>query len=145
MADLTIYISEKININDTDRGVYTTQTISGINNVDNRILTCPTGSYTGLFFFDSSTLNPATFTTGSFKYGRITNRSNISAKLQVNTAMGSNETFLLDANSSFFLSNTSISASYIPTDDFVFNDYISEILVEPSGSPVTIEYFIATT
>ena len=33
MADLTIYINEKITLDSNDRGVLTTQTITGINNI----------------------------------------------------------------------------------------------------------------
>ena len=36
MADLTIYLNEKITLDGNDRGVLSTQTITGINNVDNR-------------------------------------------------------------------------------------------------------------
>ena len=38
MADLTVLINEKITLDGNDRGILTTQTISNINNVDNRIL-----------------------------------------------------------------------------------------------------------
>jgi hypothetical protein len=145
MADLTIQINEKIILDGTDRGVLTTQTISNINNIDNRILTCPSGSYTGLFLFNPSNIDAATFSTGSFKYGRVTNRSTVPVKLLVQTNGNSNYTFLINPSNSFFLSNTSASGSMLPTSSFTFNDYINEIQVQPSGSSATIEYFIATT
>ena len=145
MADLTIQINEKIVLDGTDRGVLTTQTISNINNIDNRILTCPSGSYTGLFLFNPSNIDAATFSTGSFKYGRVTNRSTVPVKLLVQTNGNSNYTFLINPSNSFFLSNTSASGSMLPTSSFTFNDYINEIQVQPSGSSATIEYFIATT
>ena len=53
MADLTVLINEKITLDGNDRGVLTTQTITNINNIDNRILTIPTSSYTSLFYFSS--------------------------------------------------------------------------------------------
>jgi hypothetical protein len=145
MADLNIQINEKITLNGTDRGVLTTQTISNINNIDNRILTCPSGSYTGLFLFNSSSIDAATFSTGSFKYGRVTNRSAVPVKLLVQTNGNSNYTFLINPSNSFFLSNTSVSGSALSTNSFTFNDYINEVQVQPSGSSATIEYFIATT
>lgn len=147
MADLTVYISEKINIGDTDRGVYTTQTISGINNIDNRIMSCPTGSNTGLFYFDPSNIDAATYSTGSFKYGRITNKSSVPVQLLVNMTDGSNSSatsFIINSGSSFFLSSTAATGS-IPGDVFVFDKYINLISVNPSSSSATIEYFIATT
>jgi hypothetical protein len=145
MADLTIQINEKITLDGTDRGVLTTQTISNINNIDNRILTCSSGSYTGLFLFNSSSIDAATFSTGSFKYGRVTNKSAVPVKLLVQTNGNSNYTFLINPSNTFFLSNTSASGSALPSNSFTFNDYINEIQVEPSGSSATIEYFIATT
>ena len=145
MADLTIQINEKITLDGTDRGVLTTQTISNINNIDNRILTCPSSSYTGLFLFSPSSIDAATFSTGSFKYGRVTNRSAVPVKLLVQTNGNSNYTFLINPSSTFFLSNTSTSGSALSSGSFTFNDYINEIQVQPSGSSATIEYFIATT
>jgi hypothetical protein len=150
MADLTIYISEKINIGDTDRGVYTTQTISDINNVDNRILNIPTGSYTPLFYFNPSNIDAGTFSTGSFKYGRITNKS-LTVPIQVRITADStpsvltNTSFIISPGNSFFLSTTAITGSSPGSNVFVFNQYIYYISAAPSGSSASIEYFIATT
>jgi len=144
MANLYVTITEEITLDTINRGVSTTQTLYNINNIDNRVLSCPTGSYTGLFYFDPSNIDAALFTTGSFQYGRITNKSSNPVKLLVTTSGGSNETFLMSANSSFTLSNALASGSTVPVGNFTFNDYILEILVEPSGSSSTIEYFIAT-
>jgi hypothetical protein len=144
MADLTVYISEKINIGDTDRGVYTTQTIPGINSIDSRILSIPTGSYTGLFNFDPSNIAAATYSTGSFKYGRITNRSSVPIQLLVNLIGGSTTTFIVNSGSSFFLSSSAATGS-TPGNTFTFNQYINTVSVTPSGSSATIEYFIATS
>ena len=68
MADLTVYITEKITLDSNTRNILTSQTISNINNVDSRVLNIPTGSYTPLFYFDPSNVDAATFSTGSFKY-----------------------------------------------------------------------------
>jgi hypothetical protein len=144
MANLYITVTEEITLDNINRGVSTIQTISNINNIDNRILTCPTGSYTGLFLFSSSSVDAAVFPTGSFKYGRVSNRSNTTVKLLVNTVNNSNETFLIGANSSFILSTALTSGSKVTENSFTFNDFINEISVEPSGSSATIEYFIAT-
>jgi hypothetical protein len=145
MADLTIQINEKITLDGTDRGVLTTQTISNINNIDNRILSCPSGSYTGLFYFNPSNINAAIFPTSSFRYGRVTNKSSVPVKLLVQTNGNSSYTFLVNPSSSFFLSNTSTSGSALPSGNFTFNDYIYDVLIDLSGSAATIEYFIATT
>jgi hypothetical protein len=145
MANLYVTITEAITLDNTNRGVTTTHTVLNVNGIDNRVLTCPTGSYTGLFYFDSSNIDAAVFPTSSFKYGRITNKSNTSAKLLIATSGSSYETFLLEAYSSFILSSALASGSLIPTSSFTFRDYISEISIQPSSSSATIEYFIATT
>jgi hypothetical protein len=145
MANLYITVTEEITLDNINRGVSTVQTISNINGIDGRILTCPTGSYTGLFLFASSSIDAAVFSTGSFKYGRVSNKSNTPIKLLVNTVNNSNETFLIGANSSFILSTALASGSKVTENSFTFNDFINEISVEPSGSSATIEYFIATT
>jgi hypothetical protein len=145
MANLYVTITEAITLDNTNRGVTTTHTVLNVNGIDNRVLTCPTGSYTGLFYFDSSNIDAAVFPTSSFKYGRITNKSNTSAKLLITTSGSSYETFLLEAYSSFILSSALASGSLIPTSSFTFMDYISEISIQPSSSSATIEYFIATT
>jgi hypothetical protein len=145
MANLYVTVTEEITLDNINRGVSTIQTISNINGIDGRILTCPTGSYTGLFLFASSSVDAAVFSTGSFKYGRISNKSNTTVKLLVTTVNNTNETFLIGANSSFILSTALNSGSRVPVSNFSFNDFINEISVEPSGSAATIEYFIATT
>tara|TARA_R110000868_G_C10582784_1_gene738787 strand:+ start:136 stop:588 length:453 start_codon:yes stop_codon:yes gene_type:complete len=150
MADLTIYINEKITLDGNDRGVLTTQTISNINSVDNRILSIPTGSYTPLFYFNPSDIDAGTFSTGSFKYGRITNKSStvpIQVRVTADTVPSSltNTSFVIAPGNSFFLSTTAITGSSPGSNVFIFNQYINYVSVAPSGSSASIEYFIATT
>ena len=144
MANLTVQINEKITLDGNDRGVYTTQTITGINGVDNRLLTIPTGSYTGLFYFNNN-VDGGTFSAGNFKYGRVTNKSSVPVKLAIFTDNTSLGTFIVNAYSSFTLSNTDVSSSIVQGNSFTFNDFITEIAAQPSGSSAVIEYFIATT
>jgi hypothetical protein len=150
MADLTVFINEKITLDGNDRGVLTTQTISNINSVDNRILSIPTGSYTPLFYFNPSGVDAGTFSTGSFKYGRITNKSStvpIQVRVTADTVPTSltNTSFVIAPGNSFFLSTTAITGSSPGSNVFVFNQYIYYVSVAPSGSSASIEYFIATT
>lgn len=154
MATLNVKITETLIIDGSNVGSTTTQNIDGINGVDNRILRCPTGSYTGLFYFDPSNIDAAVFPTSSFKYGRITNKSNVPVQLNVqtydfDTSTYYNTTFVVDISSSFYLStakaiNNTDGAANNP-DNFVYSQYISNIAVAPSGSPANIEYYIATT
>ena len=145
MASLKITIEEKLVLEGVDRGTSTTQTIANINSVDNRILSCPSESYTSIFSFNSSSNSGGTFTTGSFKYGRVTNKSSVPVKLFIKSSATTYNTFVVDSYSSFFISTTSVSASFFTGQTFTFNDYINEVSVQPSGSAATVEYFIATT
>ena len=150
MADLTIYLNEKIILDGNDRGVMSTQTITGVNNVDNRILNVPTGSYTPLFYFNPSNVDAGTFTTGSFKYGRITNKSSsvpIQVRITAETSPSAltNTSFIIAPGNSFFLSTTAITGSSPGSNTFTFNQYVYYVSVAPSGSSASIEYFIATT
>ena len=74
MADFTLQIKERVLLNGTERGTDYNLTISNIENYDNRIVTVPTGSETTIFKYSDSP-NAGTFTSGSFKYGRISNYS----------------------------------------------------------------------
>lgn len=150
MADLTVLINEKITLDGNDRGVLTTQTITGINNIDNRIVTLEADYTANIFYFtDVNSPAAATFTTGSFKYGRITNKSTVPVQLSVynidfvNDSNYYSSTFVITPGNSFILSSTDTTGSLPP--NFSFNDYIQSILITPSGSAATIEYFIATT
>jgi hypothetical protein len=150
MADLTIYLNEKIILDGNDRGVMSTQTITGVNNVDNRILNVPTGSYTPIFYFHPSNIDAGTFTTGSFKYGRITNKSSsvpIQVRITADTSPSAltNTSFIITPGNSFFLSTTAITGSSPGSNTFTFNQYVYYISVAPSGSSASVEYFIATT
>jgi len=151
MADLTVLINEKITLDGNDRGILTTQTISNINNVDNRILNIPTGSYTPLFYFDPSNVDAGTFLTGSFKYGRITNKS-LTVPIQVRVTADTvppstlaNTSFIVAPGNSFFLSTTAVTGSSPGSNTFTFSQYVYYISVAPSGSSSSVEYFIATT
>jgi hypothetical protein len=143
MADFNLQILEKITINNVVRDVYTTQTIPGINFIDNRILNTPTGSATTIFSFSSAN-NAGTFVTSSFQYGRITNQSDtIPIKLIVSSSTEA-MSYLVNPSSTFMLTTTKMTGSTSAVS-MSFNDIVS-VKVIPSGSAsVNVEYFIATT
>lgn len=155
MAILTSKIYENITLNGNDLGAYTTYNIDNINNIDNRTLVCTSGSWTSLFSFSSS-LYPTdvgTFSTSSFKYGRVTNLSTVPVLLNIQTVETTtnaryNTVLTVTTGSSFILSSTAgrNSGSAVPTPtSFTFDQYIYNIQVAPSSSTATIEYYIATT
>jgi len=141
MADLTVLINEKITLDGNDRGVLTTQTITGINYIDNRTFTIPTGSVTALFSLSDAN-SAGTFITSSIQYIRLTNSSttNTPVKLIVSSSTEA-MSYLINTGSSYMISTSKITGSLT---DMLFNDIMS-VKAEPSGSSAKIEYFIATT
>ena len=141
MADFTLLIRERVLLEGTERGTDYNLSIKNIENIDNRIVTVPSGSVTTIFKYDELP-GAGTFKTGSFKYGRI---SNYSTGSSLNLKISSSKeliNFSIAAGGTFMLSTSEITGSL--TNTFVYDD-ISSVSVEPSGSDGKVEYFIATT
>tara|TARA_Y100000385_G_scaffold273532_1_gene315519 strand:- start:377 stop:802 length:426 start_codon:yes stop_codon:yes gene_type:complete len=141
MADFTLLIRERVLLEGTERGTDYNLTIPNIENYDNRIVTIPSGSETTIFKY-SDKPGSGTFTSGSFKYGRI---SNYSTTVPINLKISSSSelmNFSISAGGTFMLSTSDITGSL--TSSFSYDDIMS-VFVEPSGSSAKVEYFIATT
>jgi hypothetical protein len=139
MAIFTLKIVEQLTLNGDDVGSSVTQTINNINFMDNRILNIPTGSVTTIFSLDNLP-GAGTFVSSSFQYGRVTNNSTtVPVKLIVSSSTEA-MSFLIATGSSFMLSTSKITGS---TSGLNFSD-IKSIKVEPSGSVVSIEYYVIT-
>ena len=141
MADFTLLIRERVLLEGTERGTDYNLTIPNIENCDNRIVTIPSGSETTIFEY-SDKPGSGTFTSGSFKYGRI---SNYSTTVPINLKISSSSelmNFSISAGGTFMLSTSDITGSL--TSSFSYDDIMS-VFVEPSGSSAKVEYFIATT
>jgi len=141
MATLTTQIYEIITLNGDNVGSSYVNTINNINYIDNRNMSCPSGSTTEIFKF-SNVPGAGQFVTSSFQYGRITNLSTVPIQLYVSSSTA-NASFLVSTGSSFMLSTSQITGSISPSN-FSLND-IHLISVAPSGAAAQIEYFIATT
>jgi hypothetical protein len=136
MANFNITIQERISLEGVERGSDFSQTITGVNYTDNRILNTLSGSETTIFSL-SDTEGAGTFLSSSLKYARI---SNYSTDVPVNLKVSSSVeqlNFKIDAGGSFMVSTSAITV-------FTYDD-IASIKVEPSGSNAKIEYIIATT
>jgi len=140
MADLTVNITETITLNGQTQAETYTQNILGINYIDTRNLSCPSGSTTELFKLGN---NPGAgqFVTSSFKYGRISNLSAVPIQLYVSSS--TSVSFLISSGSSFILSTNQTTGS-LSTSDFTL-DNIYSVSVTPSGAAAQVEYYIATT
>jgi hypothetical protein len=141
MATLTTQIYEILTLDGNDVGSSQTQTINGINYVDNRVLSVPTGSVTTIFSMDG-TPGAGTFVTSSIKYIRVSNISTINAPIQLVVSSSTEAmSYFVTTGSSYMLSTSKMTGS---VGGLLFDD-IKSVKVEPSGSAATLEYYIATT
>jgi hypothetical protein len=141
MATLITEVYEILTLDGNDVGSSVTNTINGVNYIDNRILSVPTGSVTTLFSMDA---NPGagTFVTSSIKYIRVSNISTTNTSVQLAVSSSSEAmSYLITTGSSYMLSTSKMTGS---VGGLLFDD-IKSVKVEPSGSAATLEYYIATT
>ena len=140
MATFTSQIFEILTLNGDNVGSSVTQTITGINYVDNRILSVPTGSVTTLFSLDSVP-GAGTFVTSSIQYVRVTNNSTVTPIKLIVSSSTEAMSYLIATGSSYMMSTSKMTGS---TSGLVFDD-IKSVKVQPSGSAASIEYYIITT
>jgi len=118
-----------------------TNTINGINYVDNRFMSVPSGSVTTIFSMDSVP-GAGTFVTSSVKYVRVTNTTNTNVPIKLIVSSSTEAmSYLISTGSSYMLSTSKMTGS---VSGVIFSD-IKSVKVEPSGSTATLEYYIATT
>ena len=140
MATFTSQIFEILTLNGDNVGSSVTQTITGINYVDNRILSVPTGSVTTLFSLDSVP-GAGTFVTSSIQYVRVTNNSTVTPIKLIVSSSTEAMSYLIATGSSYMISTSQMTGS---TSGLAFND-IKSVKVQPSSSAASIEYYIVTT
>jgi hypothetical protein len=141
MATLTTQIFEILTLNGDDVGSSVSNTINGINYVDNRFMSIPSGSVTTIFSMDSVP-GAGTFVTSSVKYVRVTNTTNTNVPIKLIVSSSTEAmSYLITTGSSYMLSTSKMTGS---TSGISFDD-IKSVKVEPSGSTATLEYYIATT
>jgi hypothetical protein len=140
MATFTSQIYEILTLNGDNVGSSVTQTINGINYVDNRILSIPAGAVTTLFNMEA-TPGAGTFVTSSIKYVRVTNTSALTPVKLIVSSSTEAMSYLIATGSSYMMSTSKMTGS---TSGLSFSD-VKSVKVEPSGSSGSIEYYIATT
>ena len=140
MATFTSQIFEILTLNGDNVGSSVSQTITGINYVDNRLLSVPTGSVTTIFNMDSLP-GAGTFVASTVKYVRVTNTSTTTPVKLIVSSSTEAMSYLIATGSSYMMSTSKMTGS---TRGLVFDD-VRSVKVEPSGSVGSIEYYIATT
>jgi len=147
MATLTITLTESLSLGDgsTDRGTTNIQTVSGINEVDHRIMDVQT-AYTNIIRFGSAA-GAGTFEDGAVKYLRITNLDGsnyVTLRIQQSDAeyfvkLGPEDHFILGDN---LMDAHEDGDTALGTADSLAN--IDVIAAKANSAICQIEYFIAS-
>ena len=156
MATLNVTHTELITLNGQEFGGTSTFSVSGINDIYKRIVTCPSGSDTTIAIFDSTeAIADGSIDIQEAKYVRVTNlddTNSVNLSIQLDSDeddSGANEsaTCLLAAGQSFVIGT--------PHESFHVNDDaatiitaltdIESILIDPSSNAVKMEILVAST
>ena len=141
-AALTVTVTENITLNGSNHGSTKQMTISGINEIQKRIMTCATGGTQ--IYAGGSAVSYGTFTTSDVKYVRITNLDSenyIILHLEGNShyaqiRLDAGHIFMLTRTSSTFDNNSAV-ASFSAED-------ITRIDAMANTAAVDIELLVAS-
>tara|TARA_A100001515_G_scaffold35425_1_gene27612 strand:- start:5235 stop:5681 length:447 start_codon:yes stop_codon:yes gene_type:complete len=147
MADLTVTLTENITVDGHQYGGTKSFTVSGINEVFRRKVTCPNGHSTTIATFAADVKTAANaIAVGDAKYIRITNIDTSDIELAIVGAatlyqitLSAGQTHVLGSPDDLMLAEADTSPSFGTMAD------IASIQVQPvSSSPVDIEILVAS-
>jgi hypothetical protein len=161
MASLTVTLTEAITLNNRDQGATTRATISSIDEIFKRIVTCPANNETTIARFRSSVGNvsgavayDSALDVQDVKYIRVTNldgSNDLKLSLQVDvgeddTGADMSATILLEAGNSFMMGSPEDG---IGADDdaagLVTNLVdLDSLVVQPGSNAIDVELFVAS-
>ena len=158
MADLVVTITESVTLNGTARGSSNALTISGVDDIYHRIITCPDDVPVTVATFHATTgTSDASLDVENVKYIRITNleASNpVIVDLQIDTAENDSAAadqgaLLLEAGKSFIMGSPSDgivvnSAAATPITALSSLVNLESIIVDPLSEDCKVEVFIAS-
>jgi len=161
MADLKVTIREELTLNDYDQGARNTLTISDIDEVFRRIVTCPASNETTIARFRSSVGNAsgtATFDSAldvqDVKYVRVTNldsSNSLTLSLQVevgedDSGADTSASVLVEAGKSFIMGSPHDGISLSDTNANLVTDLVDldSLVVQPGSNAVDVEVYIAS-
>ena len=148
MADLTVTITESVTLNSSNRGSTNALTVTGINDVFERIVTCPHSATTTVATFAANVYDSAgAIDKENVKYIRVTN---LSVDTDIELGVGgtaSNYTTLVPFGNSHILPRAEdvmiAEADAVPSYGALAD--LAKLEVRPVGSTnVNIELFVAT-
>jgi len=146
-ATLTVKITESILLNGSDQGSTNTLSISSINELFKRIVTCPASATTTLLTFNSAVSGAAgAIDTQDCKYIRITNKdASNSVELGIVTAatlyqvnLEAGASHILGSAVACMLAEADTSPSFGTMAD------LASLQVNPASNAVDVEVFVAS-
>ena len=157
-ATLTVTLTESVTLNGSNQGSTNTVTISSINEIYKRIVTCLANVDTTVAHFNTQVdVEDSGIETQDTKYIRVTNlddTNSVNLNLQVDTTeSGSGDadpnetaTILLAAGESFIMGTPHDSIAVYDTDASVQTTLhdLESILIDPGSNAVDVEVFVAS-
>tara|TARA_R100000081_G_C4691247_1_gene102648 strand:- start:58 stop:546 length:489 start_codon:yes stop_codon:yes gene_type:complete len=161
MADLIVTIREELTLNGDSHGAKNTLTISDIDEVFRRIVTCPANNETTIARFRSSVGNvsgTATYDSAldvqDVKYVRVTNldsSNSLTLSLQVevgedDSGADTSASILVEAGKSFILGSPHDGINLSDTNANLVTDLVDldSLVVQPGSNAVNVEVYIAS-
>ena len=164
MANLKVTIREELQLNGYDQGSNNTLTISDVDEVFKRIVTCPANNETTIARFRSSVGNAsgtATFDSAldvqDVKYVRVTNldsSNDLKLSLQIevgedDTGADTSATVLVEAGKSFIMGSPEDGIGAVASGSYNANlvtDLVDldSLVVQPGSNSVNVEVYVAS-
>ena len=161
MANLKVTIREELTLNGYDQGAKNTLTISDVDEVFKRIVTCPANNETTIARFRSSVGNAsgtATFDSAldvqDVKYVRVTNldgSNSLTLSLQVevgedDSGADTSASVLVEAGKSFMLGSPHDGISLSDANANLVTDLVDldSLVVKPGSNSVDVEVYVAS-
>jgi hypothetical protein len=140
---LTVTISTTIMLNGQATNSENQYTVSGINEINKRIMTIPFASEVSILSFGAA-VAAGTLISGDVKYVQITNKDDTNfIRLRIKKAGADTFDVKIDAGKSFIIGNTKESVSSGAGAFSAFVDF-DNISAQADTANVDIEYFVAS-
>ena len=143
MADLTVTLTEAIKLQNNNQGATVTKTISGVNEVDRRIVTVLTSTNGNEIIKTAGAAGAGTYIPANVKYIRITNLDSTNYVVLFLSDGGHHALFKLEAGKSFIL-GTPVGFDDVDDIDNFSAATISTIQAKANTASVKLEVFVAS-
>ena len=147
MATLTITLTESVSLNDREQGATNSFTVSNVDEVMKRIVTCPASATTTVATFATATSTSANaIDVNDCKYIRITNLDStnsvelavVGAATLYQVALAAWQSHVLGSPDYLMLAEADTSPSFGTMAD------VASLQINPDSNAVSVELFIAS-